>query len=109
MEKDYEKYNSERVRWKTVLETVRELAPSDIILTSFEQDGDDEMAVEGELSSEVQNSIIIVEYAQSLKNRDIFSQVAFEIITKERQGGEDSEMEEIITFILLLEVKPGGG
>jgi len=107
MEWDYETRNSERIYWKPVLQTIRELAPSDVILTSFEQNGN-ELIVEGELSSEVQDAIVIVEYAKLLENRGIFSRLAFEIGTEERQTGGDSETEEVFIFTILLEVRPGG-
>ncbi len=107
MERDYEARNSERIYWKPVLQTIRELAPTDVKLTSFEQEGD-EITVEGELSSEVQDAIVIVEFAQLLENRGIFSRLAFEIGTEERQTGGDSETEEVFIFTILLEVKPGG-
>ena len=107
MERDYETRNGERIYWKPVLQTIRELAPTDVKLTSFEQEGD-EITVEGELSSEVQDAIVIVEFAQLLENRGIFSRLAFEIGTEERQTGGDSETEEVFIFTILLEVKPGG-
>ena len=108
MERDYETRNSERVYWKPVLQTIRELAPTDVTLLTFEQN-DNEITVEGELGGEVQDAIIIVEYAQLLdERRDIFSRVAFEIGTDERKTGEDSKTEEIFIFTMLLEVKPGG-
>jgi len=107
MELDYETRNAERIYWKPVLQTIRELAPSDVILTSFEQNGD-ELIVEGELSPEADNAIIIVEYAKMLENRGIFSRPpAFEIGTEERQVGEN-ETVEIFIFTILLEVRPGG-
>ncbi len=107
MEQDYETRNAERIYWKPVLQTIRELAPTDVILISFEQN-DDEITVEGELSSEVQDAIIIVEYAKLLENSGIFSRIAFDIGTEERQTGEDSETEEIFIFTMLLEVRTGG-
>jgi Tfp pilus assembly protein PilN len=103
MEQDYEMRNAERIYWKPVLQTVRELAPHDVILKSFEQNGN-ELIVEGETSSEVENTIVIVEYAQQLEKRGIFSRPpALEIGT-----GENDEEEEIFIFTILLEVKPGG-
>ncbi len=101
---DYEKYNIDRIYVMGVLQTVRELAPSDVILISFEQN-DNEIAVEGELSSETQNSVIIVEYAKLLEGRNLFSRVAFEIDTEERTV--DEKTVEVIIFTLLLEVMPG--
>jgi Tfp pilus assembly protein PilN len=108
MEQDYEKRNSERIYWKPVLQTIRELAPTDVKITSFEQN-DDELTVEGELSSEVQDAIIIVEYAKLLENRGMFSRIAFEIGSEERPTGEGDKTEEIFIFTMLLRVKPGGG
>ncbi|MFC1893591.1 PilN domain-containing protein [Chloroflexota bacterium] len=107
MQHDYETRNAERIYWKPVLQTIRELAPSDITLTAFEQNGD-EITVEGELSNEVDNAIVVVEYAQLLENRGIFSRIAFEIGTEMAPAGEDEEPEEIFIFTMLLEVKPGG-
>lgn len=108
MEQDYEAYYADRVYWKSVIQTIRELAPSDVILTEFEQEGDNEITVEGELSSGVENSIVIVEYAEQLENRGMFSQVAFEIDVDERQVEGSDKTEEIFVFTLLLEVKTGG-
>ena len=107
MQHDYETRNAERIYWKPVLQTIRELAPSDITLTAFEQNGD-EITLEGELSSEVDNAIVVIEYAQQLENRGIFSRIAFEIGTETTAAGEDEEPEEIFIFTMLLEVKPGG-
>ena len=106
MEQDYEIRNADRVYWKPVLQVVRELAPTDVKLTSFEQN-DKELTVEGELTGEVENAIIIVEYAQLLEKRGIFARPpAFEIGTKEIEV--EGETEEIFIFTMLLEVKPGG-
>ena len=108
MEQDYETRNAERVYWKPVIQTIRELAPTDINLTSFEQN-DNEITVEGELKDDVDNAIIIVEYAQLLDKRGIFARSpAFEIGTEERSTGEGDETEEIFIFTMLLEVRPGG-
>ena len=107
MEQDYETRNAERIYWKPVIQTVRELAPTDVILTSFEQN-DNELTVEGELSSEVESAIVIVEYAQLLEKRGIFSRIAFEIGSEERPTGEGGKTEEIFIFTILLEIKPGG-
>jgi len=106
MEQDYEIRNADRVYWKPVLQVVRELAPTDVKLTSFEQN-DKELTVEGELTGEVENAIIIVEYAQLLEKRGIFARPpAFEIGTKEIEV--EGETEDIFIFTMLLEVKPGG-
>ena len=107
MENDYETRNDERIYWKPVLQTIRELAPTDVKLTAFEQDGD-EITVEGELSSEVQDAIVIVEYAKLLEKRAIFSRIAFEIDIEDRQTGTDGKTEEIFIFTMLLEAKPRG-
>ena len=108
MEQDYETRNAERVYWKPVIQTIRELAPTDVNLTSFEQN-DNEITVEGELKDDVDNAIIIVEYAQLLDKRGIFARSpAFEIGTEERSTGEGDETEEIFIFTMLLEVRPGG-
>ena len=107
MEQDYEIRNAERIYWKPVLQTIRELAPTDIELTNFEQE-EDEITVEGKLSEDVQDAIVIVEYAKLLETRGIFSRIAFEIETKDVQSDEDGETEEIFTFTMLLEVKSGG-
>ncbi len=107
MQQDYETRNAERIYWKPVLQTLRELAPTDVILNAFEQNGD-EITVDGELSSDVENAIVVVEYAQLLENRGIFSRIAFEIGTEKSSAGEGDEPEEIIIFTMLLEVKPGG-
>jgi hypothetical protein len=107
MEKDYETRSSERIYWKPVLQWVRELAPSDVELLEFKQN-DNEITVDGELSSEVHDAIVVVEYAQQLEKRGIFSRIAFEIGSEERQTGEDNKTEEFFIFTMLLEIKPGG-
>jgi Tfp pilus assembly protein PilN len=108
MERDYETRNADRVYWKPVLQVIRELTPNDVILTSFEQNGK-ELIVEGELSEEAENAIIIVEFAKKLEQRGIFSRPpAFEIGTEERQDEDSDDTIEIFVFTILLEVKPGG-
>ncbi len=107
MEQDYETQNAQRIYWKPVLQAIRELAPSDVQITAFEQNGD-ELTVEGELSGEVQDAVIIVEYARLLENRNIFSRVAFEIGSEDRPTDEEGKTEEIFVFTMLLKVKPGG-
>ena len=107
MELDYEIRNVERIYWKPVLQTIRELAPTDIELTNFEQD-EDEITVEGELNEDVQDAIVIVEYAKLLETRGIFSRIAFEIETKEIVSDEDGKTKEIFVFTMLLEVDSGG-
>ena len=84
MEEDYETRNSKRIYWKPVLQTIRELAPTDVTLNSFEQN-DDEITVEGELSIGVTDAIVVVEYAKKLEERGIFSRIAFEIGSEERR------------------------
>jgi outer membrane murein-binding lipoprotein Lpp len=108
MERDYETRNADRVYWKPVLQVIRELTPNDVILTSFEQN-DKELIVEGELSEEAENAIIIVEFAKKLEERGIFSRPpAFEIGTEERQDEGSDNTVEVFVFTILLEVKPGG-
>lgn len=109
MELDYEKYYSGRIYWKPALQVVRELAPTDIKFTAFETN-EDELTVEGELSSDVTDAVIIVEFAQELEKRGIFSRIAFEIGTDEREEtvGTTTETREVFVFTMLLEVPPGG-
>lgn len=108
MERDYETRNADRVYWKPVLQIIRELTPNDVILTSFEQN-DKELIVEGELSEDAENAIIIVEFAKKLEERGIFSRPpAFEIGTEERVDEDSGDTAEIFVFTILLEVKPGG-
>ena len=106
MERDYETRNAERIYWKPVIQTIRELAPTDVTIISFGQN-EDEITIEGELSSEVQDAIVIVEYAKKLQNRGIFARPpAFEIEIEEIT--EDGKTQEIFIFTMLLQVKPGG-
>jgi len=108
MERDYETRNADRVYWKPVLQIIRELTPNDVILTSFEQN-DKELIVEGELSEDAENAIIIVEFAKKLEERGIFSRPpAFEIGTEEREDEDSDDTVEVFVFTILLEVKPGG-
>ena len=108
VEKEYETYNADRIYWRPVLQTVRELAPTDVIITSFRQKGN-ELTVKGELSSDVENTIPIIEYARLLETRGILLRSpSTEIGTEQRQTGEDGETEEIFVFTMLLEVKLGG-
>ena len=107
MELDYETHNAERIYWKQVIQTVREEAPSDVILTSFEQNGG-ELVVEGKLGSDVGNTIPIVEYARRLETRGIFSRSPAIDIAATTETGEDGETEEIFIFTILLEIEPGG-
>jgi Tfp pilus assembly protein PilN len=108
MELDYETRNADRIYWKPVLQVIRELTPNDVTLTSFEQN-DKELIVEGELSEDVENAIIIVEFAKKLEQRGIFSRPpAFEIGAEERQEEDSEDPIEIFVFTILLEVEPGG-
>jgi Tfp pilus assembly protein PilN len=108
MERDYETRNADRVYWKPVLQVIRELTPNDVTLTSFEQNGK-ELIVEGELSEDAENAIIIVEFAKKLEQRGIFTRPpAFEIGTEEREDENGDDTIEIFVFTILLEVKPGG-
>ena len=109
MEKDYEIYNADRIYWKPVLQAIRELAPTDVKILSFEQN-ENEIVVEGELSPEVQDTIVIVEYTKLLEQRGIFSRLDFDISTEERDidEGEETVTRQVFIFTILLEVKPGG-
>ena len=110
MEKDYAKHVAQRIYWKPVLQAVREEAPHDVTLTSFEQN-DNTLTLEGELGGDVENAVIIVEYAKNLEDRGIFTRSpAFEIGSEERPvgEGEDSKTVEVFVFTMLLEVRRGG-
>jgi Tfp pilus assembly protein PilN len=108
VEKEYEKYNSERIYWKPVLQAVREMVPTDVIITSFRQTGN-QLTVEGELLSGIGGTIPIVEYARKLEARaDMFSRVVFDIFSEERPTGIEDETEEVFIFTMILQVRPGG-
>ena len=109
MERDYETRNSEKIYWKPVIQVIREEAPNNVIIESFDQN-DDEITVEGYLSSEAENDIIIMEYWQRLDERGVFSRFDYEFGTGERTigTGDDAETEEITEFVILLQVIPGG-
>ncbi len=109
MEKDYEAYYKDRIYWRDILQTVREVAPTDMIFNSFEQQ-DRTLTIEGELASGVTDAVIIIEYAGALDKRGVFSRVAFDISTEERAvEEEEDETEQIFVFSMLLEVKTAGG
>ncbi|MFC2068592.1 PilN domain-containing protein [Chloroflexota bacterium] len=106
-QKDFEIWNVEKIYMKSVVRTIRELVPHDVTLTAIEQQGDDEITVDGEITGETQSSIIVVEYAKLLEARYIFSQVALELSTEERATGENNANEEYIIFTILLKVVSG--
>ena len=104
MERDYEMRNSEKIYWKPVMQTIRELAPTDVFLTEFEQN-DDEIKITGELSSDVDDTIIVYEYANKLETRGFCSRVLFEVNTdqsSEFQEDDNGEPATVIGFTMLL-------
>ena len=108
VERDYEKWNAERIYWTPVLQAVGQLAPSDAIFQEFRQVGSNrEISVSGRLGGEVQNAIILSEYQKRLEQYGIFSRVLLEIGTDTEDIG-DGKTREFFTFTITLEVKPGG-
>jgi Tfp pilus assembly protein PilN len=111
MEADYELHNAEKIYWKPILQTIRELAPTDVILTAFEQD-DNGITLKGELSQDVDSTILIVEYATQLKTRGFCSRVLFDTETdmpSDFQVDKYGEPAKVIGFVMrLLEVEAGG-
>lgn len=107
-EREYEKYNSEKIYWKPVLQKIRELAPTDVTILSFDQN-DDELTIEGELSTTAGN-VVLYEYARKLEASGIFSRTAFEISTETRTitEGDESKEVEVTVFTMLLKVEAGG-
>jgi hypothetical protein len=108
VERDYEKWNAERIYWTPVLQVVGQLAPSDAVFESFQQVGSNrEISVTGRLGGEVQNAIILSEYQKRLEEYGIFSRVLLEISTEE-ETLDDGKTREYFRFTITLEVIAGG-
>ncbi len=106
-ERDYEKWNAERIYWTPVLQVVGQLAPSDAVFSTFRQVGSNrEISVNGRLGGEVQNAIILSQYQKRLEEYGIFSRVLLEIGTEEEEI--EGKTREYFTFTITLEVKAGG-